>query len=76
MGILARAAPELGPITWGAFCWCSTEMGHHLAYKFSLGGQGTGVFYGRLSCLSNKDYFFDVALLEHCQLELLWLRGR
>ena len=35
MGILARAAPELGLITWGAFCWCSTEMGHHLTYEFS-----------------------------------------
>ena len=35
MGILARAAPELGPVTWGAFCWGSTEMGHHLAYEFS-----------------------------------------
>ena len=35
MGILARAAPELGPVTWGAFCWCSTEAGHHLAYEFS-----------------------------------------
>ena len=32
MGILA---PELGLITWGAFCWCSTEGGHHLAYEFS-----------------------------------------
>ena len=35
MGILARVAPELGPVTWGAFCWCSTEMGHHLAFEFS-----------------------------------------
>ena len=34
MGILAQAAPERAPITWGAFCWCNTEMGHHLAYEF------------------------------------------
>ena len=33
MGILARAAPKLGPITWGTFCWCSTAMGHHLAFE-------------------------------------------
>ena len=35
MGILAGTGPELGPITWGAFCCFSTEMGHHLAYEFS-----------------------------------------
>ena len=33
MGFLAQATPELGPITWGAFYWCSTAMGHHLAFK-------------------------------------------
>ena len=33
MGILARAAPKLGPITWGAFYWCNLTMGHHLAFE-------------------------------------------
>ena len=33
--MLARVTPELGPVTWGAFSWCSTEMGHHLAFEFS-----------------------------------------
>lgn len=31
--ILTRAALELGMITWGAFCWCSTLPGYHQFFK-------------------------------------------
>ena len=32
-GILTRAAPELGLVTWGAFCWCSTTLGYHQLFE-------------------------------------------
>ena len=32
-GILTQAAPELGLITWGAVCWCSTAPGYHQMFE-------------------------------------------
>ena len=32
-GILTRAAPELGLLTWGAFCWCSTAPRYHQMFE-------------------------------------------
>lgn len=31
LGIVVRTTLKLGPITWGAFCWCSIAEGHHVA---------------------------------------------
>ena len=32
-GVVVVSAPKLCLVTWGAFCWCSTTEGHHLAFK-------------------------------------------
>ena len=69
MGILARAAPELGPATWGAFCWCSTEMGHHLAFEFSLQDPVFLITQGTWACV--ESFPWQLTLSKHPVWEII-----
>ena len=33
LGILTRAVPKLGLVTWGAFCWSSTLPSYHRVFE-------------------------------------------
>ena len=69
MGILARAALELGLITWGTFSWYSTAMEHHLAYEHAPQDPVFLITQGTWACMESFPSLEDH--WEHCGLARL-----